>query len=36
VHGDPDVLEIVDPLLALWVLQGRQGLAEPITESEQF
>ncbi len=35
VQGDPDDLEIVDPLLALWVLRGRQSLAEPIAESER-
>ena len=35
-HSAPDNLEIVDPLLALWVLRGRQSLAEPISEPERY
>jgi len=33
VHGEPGELELVDPLLALWVLNGRQGLVEPSVRS---
>lgn len=34
--GGAEELEIVDPLLALWVAHGRQGLTEPITSSEEL
>lgn len=33
VHGEPGGLELVDPLLALWVLNGRQGLVESSVRS---
>jgi uncharacterized protein len=36
VQGDPNELELVDPLLALWALQRREGLTEPITQSEEY
>ena len=36
VQGDPEALGVIDPLLALWVLRGRQGLTEPITLSEEY
>lgn len=29
-------LEIVDPLFALWVLRGRQGLADLVTHGEEY
>jgi hypothetical protein len=32
VHGQPSELEIVDPLLELWVRRGRQGLADPVDD----
>jgi uncharacterized protein len=34
VRADGEELEIIDPLLALWVARGRQGLADPGDESE--
>jgi hypothetical protein len=36
VQGTGDDLEVVDPLLAIWVLSGRQGLTESTRESEQY
>jgi uncharacterized protein len=36
VQGEADDLEIVDPLLALWVVRGRQGLTDPITDVQEY
>lgn len=32
VQGEEDGLEIVDPLLALWIARGRQGLTDPLED----
>lgn len=32
VQGEGEELEIVDPLLALWIARGRQGLADPLED----
>jgi len=36
VETEGEDLEIVDPLLALWIVRGRQALTEPITTSEEY
>jgi uncharacterized protein len=36
VRADGPDLEIIDPLLALWVVRGRQGLADPVTDDVEF
>lgn len=36
IRVEADALEIVDPLLALWLARGRAGLTDPITESPEF
>lgn len=36
VQGEPRSLELVDPLLELWVLRGRQGLADPVTQLDEY
>lgn len=36
VRAEGDSLEVVDPLLALWVARNRRGLTDPITESPEF
>lgn len=36
VRADGDALEIVDPLLALWVVRGRQGLADPAGDGSEY
>lgn len=36
VRGELDQLEVIDPLLALWMLHGRQGLSEPTTQSQEY
>lgn len=36
VQGELRELELVDPLLSLWVLRGRQRLTEPVTQSYEY